>query len=428
MTCHLPRRIARTTLALAVCGAFGALAAPAFAADSDLEARLKALEARLTQIETENQTLKQQLKQTDQKVEVTGEQMEKLAISNKPSGASWADKTRLGGYGELHYNSLDGKGGAASKDEIDLHRFVLFFGHEFNSRTRFFSELEVEHALVKDKDTGNAGLGKALPGEVELEQAYVEFDLNDNHRAKAGLFLVPVGMLNETHEPPTFYGVERNPVEKDIIPATWWAGGAALSGQLGSGFSYDVALHEGLATTKAKSYKPRDGRQKTSEANAKKLAATARLKWTAIPGIELGGAIQHQSDITQGLDAAAGAAGSANLYELHGIVNKGPFGLKALYAQWDLAGSGPKSIGADKQKGWYIEPSFKLSEQWGLFARYNLWDNTAGDAVASKKKQIDVGVNYWPHPDVVLKADYQRQNNDDGKNQNGLNLGVGYQF
>ncbi|MDO8347738.1 MAG: porin [Rugosibacter sp.] len=409
MLYRLPRR---STLALAVCSA---LAAPAFAADSSLETRLQALEARLAQIETENKTLKQQLKQTDQKVEVTGEQMEKLALSSKPSGASWADKTRLSGYGELHYNALDGKGGATSKDEIDLHRFVLFFGHEFNPRTRFFSELEVEHSI--------AGEGKK--GEAELEQAYVEFDLNDNHRAKAGLFLIPAGILNETHEPPTFYGVERNPVEKDIIPATWWAGGAALSGRLGSGFSYDIALHEGLATTAAKNYRPRDGRQKTSEANAKKLAATARLKWTAIPGVELGGTVQHQSDITQGLDAAAG---SANLYELHGIVNKGAFGLKALYAQWSLDGSGPKAIGADKQKGWFIEPSFKLSEQWGLFARYNLWDNTAGDAVASKKKQIDVGVNYWPHPGVVLKADYQRQNNDDGKDQNGFNLGVGYQF
>lgn len=405
-------RLIFNTLAIAVSSVF---AMPGWAADNTTEDRFKALEARLDAMERENRSLKQQLRQTDQKVEVTGEQMEKLAISNKPSGSSWADKTKLGGYGELHYNSLDGKGGAASKDELDLHRFVLFFGHEFNPRMRFFSELEVEHSIA----------GESKKGEIELEQAYVEFDLNANHRAKAGLFLVPVGMLNETHEPPTFYGVERNPVEKDIIPATWWAGGVALSGQLGNGFSYDLALHEGLATTAAKNYKPRDGRQKTSEANAKKLAATGRMKWTAIPGIELGGAVQHQSDITQGMDATAG---SANLYELHGIVNRGPFGLKALYAQWDLAGSGPKAKGADKQTGWYVEPSFKLSEEWGLFARYNLWDNAAGDSVASKKKQVDVGVNYWPHPDVVIKADYQRQDNDDGKNQNGFNLGVGYQF
>lgn len=414
MSHRLPRfaRLTRNTLAIAVISVF---AAPGWADDVSTENRLKALEARLDAMEKENRSLKQQLQQTDQKVEATGNQVEKIATSGNSSGSSWADKTKLGGYGEMHYNSLDGKGGAASKDEIDLHRFVLFFGHEFNSRTRFFSELEVEHSI--------AGEGKK--GEIELEQAYVEFDLNDKHRAKAGLFMIPVGIINETHEPPTFYGVERNPVEKDIIPATWWAGGAALAGRFGDGFGYDFAIHEGLATTAAKDYKPRDGRQKTSEASAKKLAATARLKWTAIPGIELGGTVQHQSDITQGQDATAG---SANLYEVHSVINKGAFGLKALYAQWDLSGSGPKSKGADKQKGWYVEPSFKLSEQWGVFARYNLWDNKAGDNLASKKKQIDVGMNYWPHPDVVLKADYQRQNNDDGKNLNGFNLGVGYQF
>jgi hypothetical protein len=93
-----------------------------------------------------------------------------------------------------------------------------------------------------------------------------------------------------------------------------------------------------------------------------------------------------------------------------------------------LDGEGPKATGADKQKGWYIEPSYKLSEQWGVFARYNVWDNFAGKATGSGQKQTNVGVNYWPHADVVLKADYQQQSNDDGKNQNGFNLGVGYQF
>jgi len=401
----------RAALAAAV---LSTLQSPAWA-DMSVEERLKAMEIRMNALETENQALKGQLKTTEQKVEATSEQIEKVASKPASGMASWAEKTRIGGYGELHYNNLDGEGGAADKDEIDFHRFVLFLGHTFNERTRFFSELEVEHSI--------AGEGKK--GEIELEQAYVEYDLNENHRAKAGLFLVPVGILNETHEPPTFYGVERNPIEKDIIPATWWAGGAALSGQLGGSFAYDLAVHEGLSTTAAKSYKPRDGRQKTSEARGKNLAYTARVKWTGLPGVELGVALQHQTDITQGLDASAG---SANLYELHGVLNKGPFALRALYAQWDLDGRGPAAIGADKQDGWYVEPSFKLSEQWGVFARYNLWDNKAGDTVGSKKKQIDAGVSWKPHPDVVLKADYQQQDNDDGKNQNGFNLGVGYQF
>ncbi len=403
----------RTVLTAAVMSAVSATAH----ADMSVEERLKAMETRLNALETENQELKGKLKATEQKVDAASEQVEKVA-SSAPSGkASWADKTSLGGYGELHYNNLEGKGGASNKEEIDFHRFVLFLGHEFNSRTRFFSELEVEHAL--------AGEGKK--GEVEIEQAYVEFDLNDNHRAKAGLFLIPVGILNETHEPPTFYGVERNPIEAAIIPATWWAGGAAVSGQLGSGFAYDVAIHEGLSvpSTGSNSYRPRSGRQKTSEARATDLATTARLKWTGIPGVELAASFQHQSDITQGLDPTAG---SANLYELHGVINKGPFGLRALYAQWNLDGNGPAAIGADKQMGWYVEPSFRISEQWGVFARYNLWDNQAGDNLGSKKKQADFGVNFWPHPDVVLKADYQKQDNDDGRNQDGFNLGVGYQF
>lgn len=219
-------------------------------ANTSVEERLKAMEMRLNALETENQALKSQLKSTEQKVEAASVQVEKVASNPPSTKASWADKTRLGGYGELHYNKLDGEGGAPNKSETDFHRFVLFLGHEFNPRTRFFSELEVEHAL--------AGEGKK--GEVELEQAYVEFDLNDNHRAKAGVFLVPVGILNETHEPPTFYGVERNPIEGAIIPSTWWAGGAALSGQLGGGFSYDVALHEGLGTTAAKGYMLHPGR------------------------------------------------------------------------------------------------------------------------------------------------------------------------
>ncbi len=71
---------------------------------------------------------------------------------------------------------------------------------------------------------------------------------------------------------------------------------------------------------------------------ASDLAYTARLKWTGMPGVEIGGTVHHQTDITQGSDATAG---SANLYELHTVLSKGPLGLRALYAMWDLDGSGP---------------------------------------------------------------------------------------
>jgi len=97
---------------------------------------------------------------------------------------------------------------------------------------------------------------------------------------------------------------------------------------------------------------------------------------------------------------------------------------------WDLDGSGPKSVGADEQTGFYIEPSYRITPEWGVFARYNQWDNQAGsNGNDTEKKQYNAGVNYWPHPDVVLKADVQQQDNEGtSKNDNGYNLGVGYHF
>jgi len=364
----------------------------------------------IQQQQREIEALKAGQKENTEKVEAVvdvAEESQKTASG----AASWTENTQIGGYGELHYNNLD------SKKEIDFHRFVLFFGHQFTDRLRFWSELELEHSVSGDDQNG----------EIELEQAYLEYDLNENHHAKAGLFLLPVGILNETHEPPTFYGVERNPVERNIIPTTWWAGGAALNGEIAPGWSYDLGVHEGLETSASNNYAVRKGRQKTSEANANDLAGTARVKWTGVAGVELAATVQYQSDVTQGEDPDASHAW---LFETHADIQRGAFGFRALYARWDLDGDGPKSVGADEQEGFYIEPSYKITPEWGVFARYNYWDNQAGDGNSdSEKKQVNAGVNFWPHPDVVLKADVQQQDNEgNSKNDNGWNLGVGYQF
>lgn len=403
----------RTVLAAAV---LSTISANSYA-DISVEERLKAMEARLNTLESENQSLKSKLKSTEQKVDATNEQIEKVATSSASSAKSaWAENTRIGGYGELHYNNLQDQHGTSDKDEIDFHRFVLFFGHDFSAKTRFFSELEIEHAVTE------AG----APGAVELEQAYVEHDINDKLTARAGLFLLPVGILNETHEPPTFYGVERNPIETNIIPVTWWEGGAGISARLGGGFTLDGAFHSGLKTSLADNYAVRKGRLQVAEALAKDPAYTARVKWTGMPGLEVAATLQYQSNVAQGTD---NTAGSAWLGETHAVFSRGPFTLKALYAQWNLQGSGPASVGADKQNGWFIEPSYKFSEKLGVFARYNRWDNQAGDNVDSQYSQWGVGVNYWLHPNVVVKVDYQNQSAPAARTElDGFNVGLGYQF
>lgn len=350
----------------------------------------------------------QRLDKQQQEIDALKSQLDAaVAALESGGGHGTSGKTTVGGYGELHYNNLD------SKKEMDFHRFVLFFGHRFSDTVRFNSELELEHSI--------AGEGQA--GEVELEQAYVDFDIAENHRARAGLFLVPVGILNETHEPPTFYGVERNPVESNIIPTTWWEGGAGLSGTVADGLSYDVAVTSGLnvPVSGSNAYKVRSGRQKVAEAVAEDLAYTARLRWSAVPGVEVAGSIQYQSDVTQGAESV-----SATLLEAHAVVTRGAFGLRALYAAWDLDGEGARATGRNEQSGWYVEPSWKVLPQLGVFARYNEWDNEAGSADDSLKKQVNMGINYWPHENVVIKADLQQQSG--AVNDDGFNLGVGYQF
>ena len=368
------------------------------------------------QLKAENQTLKVKVDETEQTANSAHETAEAVAEATESAVKSASvSKTSIGGYGEMHYNSLDDQNGADDVDEIDFHRFVLFFGHEFNDNLRFFSEVEIEHSLVE----GDAGA-------VELEQAYLQYDLNDTTRVSAGMFLLPVGIINETHEPTTFYGTERNLVEKNIIPTTWWEGGAMVSGDLAQGFSYDLAFTSGLNTSIGDDYAVRDGRSHVAEATAKDPAYTGRLKWTAIPGVELAASVQYQGDMTQGIDAAAG---SATLFETHAVIEQGPFALRALYATWDLDGSGPASVGADEQTGWYIEPSYKLNDQVGLFSRYSLWDNQAGNSVDTEYTQWDIGVNWWIDPQVVVKLDYQDQSSPANQTElDGVNIGLGYQF
>jgi len=352
---------------------------------------------------------------TDEEFRAMQEQLNALADAVESPSASQAKQVHIGGYGELHYNNWEYPDGAKFK-ELDFHRFVLFFGYDFTESIRFHSELELEHSIAGDGQNG----------EIELEQAYIEFDLTENMETKAGLFLIPVGILNETHEPTTFYGVERNPVEKNIIPTTWWEGGAALTGRFGdSGMSYDLAITSGLDGGTS----IRGGRQKVSEATANDFAYTGRLKYTGVPGLELAGTAQYQANMAQSLDPDIG---SGVLLSAHAIWNISQFQVRALYASWDIDVSSNASAeqqAKDRQDGYYMEGSWKFISSAGVFARYDVWDN--GGVGETEQTQTNVGINYWPHEGVVLKFDIQRQDHgaiNAADEADGFNLGIGYAF
>ena len=359
---------------------------------------------------------------TDEEFEAMQDQLNQLADALESQPASKAKQVHIGGYGELHYNNWEFPDGTKFR-ELDFHRFVLFFGYDFTDRIRFHSELEIEHAFLEDN---NDGSGETAPGAVELEQAYIEFDLTENMETKGGLFLIPVGILNETHEPTTFYGVERNPIERNIIPTTWWEGGAALTGRFGgSGLSYDLTVTSGLDG----GTNIRGGRQKVAQATANDLAYTGRLKYSGVPGLELAGTAQYQANMAQSADPNIGAG---VLLSAHAIWDISQFQIRALYASWDIDVSSNASAddqASDRQDGYYLEGSWKFVPSSGVFVRYNVWDN--GGVGDTEETQTNLGINYWPHESVVLKFDIQREDHgavNAADEADGFNLGIGYAF
>ena len=403
-----------TTLALVLL-----LSAPTVHAEvsnAELLARLESMQQQIDDLKLQLAQTQDQTDQTDAKVEAVAEVME-----SAPPQVVEASKTTIGGYGELHYNNLNANDPSRDVEMLDLHRFVLFFGHQFNDRTRFYSEVEVEHAFVADT-------GGDTPGEVEIEQAFIEFDLRQNLYAKAGLFLIPVGVLNETHEPDTFYGVERNDVENIIVPSTWWEGGAGLNGRWGSGWNWDLAFTSGLQmpTTGSNAFRVRSGRQKVAKAVASDGAVTGRLRYLGVPGLQAAVTVQYQFDPSQvsndGLD-------SGTLVEAHVDYQRNGFGLRALYARWDFSGDAVESAEADTQTGWYIEPSYRLNDKVGFYARY---EDVDAARAQDKFDQWEVGLNWWPAKNVVIKFDYRDRSHDldsqNGRDFSGIDLGLGYSF
>jgi hypothetical protein len=385
-----------------------------------------------------------------QEIEALKDQVAKSESGNKASGIqAFSDRTTIGGYGELHYNNFRGDvpaGKTRKKDEIDFHRFVLFFGHRFNDWISFKSEFELEHALAKGDGSSK--------GEVEIEQAYLDFNINPHFNAKAGVFLIPMGILNETHEPPTFYGVERNEVETRVIPSTWWEAGAGVYGEVTQGLNYQLNVTSSLDAGKLKkndfSKGFRDARRKVSEAPAEDFALSGALNYTGVPGLLVGGAFftGNTGQDGAGNSKLADVDARLTLWDMHARYNKDRLDLRAMYARGHLSDAAQvnQALGnaagtgvGESFYGWYAEAAYHVWKQGdhdlAPFVRYEAWDMndkvpTGYTRNATFKNNIwTVGANYWPHSQVVLKADYQEFDKpDDTKGDKRLNLGLGYMF
>jgi hypothetical protein len=291
----------------------------------------------------------------------------KSAYGMGPAASKVYSKERglsIGGYGEFNYANYKDAG---EDDITDFYRFVLYFGYKFNDWIIMNSEIEFEHATDDN-------------GTVSVEFAYLDFMFNEAVNARAGLMLVPVGFINEMHEPPFYHGNMRPTVERQLIPSTWQANGVGLFGQPFAGLSYRSYLVTSLLGSEFSESNLRSGRQKGSKEKSNDWSWVTRIDYTPIPGLSLGGSayLGNQGQDVALTDADDGSAlGSPDakmeMFEGHIQWKSKGLELRALGISVDLDDADilsrakykddtGKSV-AEKMTGWYLEAAYDVMDR-----------------------------------------------------------------
>ena len=343
-------------------------------------------------------------------------------------------KSTLGGYGELHYNYEKSEGADEGKKKLDFHRFVLFYSHAWTEQWSFKSEVELEHNFVGsgslETDTNNAATGIHGLGELELEQAYINYHSSSLFGFKVGVLLPSVGLLNEHHEPPLFLSVERPDYAKIIIPTTWFGNGASVYGSA-LGLKYQFTVMEGLNGNGISNKGIRGGRQKGFKADASDFLYNASLQYHGISGL-LTGVSYIYNDATVDKDNNI----SVNLMEAHIKYNA-----HNIFATAEAATIFYDSPDLKSSYGYYIDFGYNVGSLVGLTAEIIPWVrwsdyNTASETKSggdSEKQYHDtkwsIGLALKPIAQVIFKIDYGSKTNElSNKSSSLFNIGAGYMF
>ncbi|MFN0169706.1 MAG: hypothetical protein ACKV22_25055 [Bryobacteraceae bacterium] len=351
--------------------------------------------------------------------------------------ASPEGETRLpvAGYMDFHVNK-----DAGEPFRPDFHRFVLLFGHSFSERIKFWSELEVEHALIE---------GGEESGEVALEQAYLDFLIKPAFNLRAGMMLTPVGIVNERHEPPSFNGVERPFVETTIIPTTWRELGFGFTGDLGRGFRYRAYLTSSLDASRFDAEGGiTGGRTAGFDASLRNPAKVARVEYAGVRRLTLGTSVYsgHAGFNTPGVNPRVTIGEFDGRYSFRRLDLRGLFANTWISRAGDLnwrleQNSGVNPNIARQMRGYYFEPGIHVLPRrtrndvilFGRYEKYNTQHRMPDGYTPLpqfNRSSWVTGVTYKPNADVAIKFDYVFNRNASAvvRPLNGINLGIGWWF
>ncbi|MDD5276786.1 MAG: hypothetical protein PHR16_11990 [Methylovulum sp.] len=346
----------------------------------------------------------------------------------------------IGGYGEAIYQDYVGDKGD-NKNNADMERMVLYAGYKFSDRILFNSELEFEHA--------SSGEGAELKGEVGVEFAALDFFIDPLANVRAGLVLMPMGFINQIHEPPFYFGNHRPEVEQRIIPSTWREMGVGLFGQITPNLTYTTYLVNGLNAEGFSSDGIREGRGGGSQAKAEDFGYVGRMDYTPsnLPGVTVGGSVYVGNSGQNQLYAGKKVDAFTQLYEGHVQWKYRGLEFRTL-GSWGhigdagvLSAANGQTIGSENY-GWYTEVGYDVLpllipdtlQYLAPFFRYEQMDTIAkapagfADDLSQDRKIYQFGLQYKPIPNVVIKADYRNFTAKQGNLPDDFNLGFGFIF
>ncbi len=352
----------------------------------------------------------------------------------------------LGGYAQIDYNQPFEQS-TKHNGELDVHRLVMLLGYNFNSRLQFVSEIEYEHVQ-----------------EVYVEQAFLQYRINNYINLRGGLLLIPMGIINEYHEPPSFNGVERPYSDYYIAPTTWREVGFGITGNIiDYSLRYQAYVvngfngYDGSATFSAQNGL-RKGRQKGAESYMSSPNFTAKVEYYGLKGLNLGLAGYFGSSQSTALDGLQSTDIEGNAFADSTVIGISMLGFDARYNSKGFQFRGQlyytqisnseqynQALNSDigsVMMSYYFEMGYnvfhsskKIKSELIPFARYETFDTqhkVTGTLIKNDfyNKQIyTFGLGWKINSQVAIKADVQFMNNQSVKKYtNMFNAGIGVMF
>ncbi len=437
--------------------------------------RIKQLEKKLQSVTQEIQELKNsgmpddRLQSIEDKISVLAEEIDNIKSASVVADPTYeqvygaapaASKVYLkdkglsiGGYGELLVGQVRENG----NDVVDAQRVVLYFGYKFTDRIIFNSEIEFEHATTGSNKDGQSG-------SASVEFALLDFLLWQELNLRAGLLLAPFGIINEVHEPTTFFGVFRPSVERQIIPTTWRENGLGIFGDfdLGSAGSLNYRSYA-MNSFDARGFKAANNRSlriKGSRARFNDIAWVSRVEYQPVPYVAIGASMflgnTGQDEKIENAESPFNGdkfSGFFQMYEADIQLQYSGFEARGLFVYTTLDDAarinalndfeGDDSVGSE-QWGYYVVGAYNVlslanftsqyAQYLAPFIRWEQYDTQAKVPTgfsrnpANDRNDLTIGLDYKPIPNVVIKAEYQRLDNEIDNSDNQFNFGLGYVF